>query len=133
MAHIDDTELNAADIAALKAAAEKQVAKERKDAASKALLEKFVAEARRATATDPDEEMVDIFIDLPEFSDRLIIDGRIYLYGHTYTVNRAQYNGIKEMLHRAYDHQDELDGKSKYEPTSRRMRVSPHGISQMPR
>jgi hypothetical protein len=53
-----------------------------------------------------------ITLDLAEHSDRLIIDSVIYLHGGTYTVDKPTYDTMREMVHRGWEHQREIDGKN---------------------
>ena len=52
-----------------------------------------------------------ITLDLAEHSDRLTIDSTIYLQGRTYTVDKHTHDTMREMIHRGWEHQREIDGK----------------------
>jgi hypothetical protein len=52
-----------------------------------------------------------ITLDLAPHSDRLIIDSVRYLHGGTYTVGQRLYDTMREMIHRGWEHQREIDGK----------------------
>lgn len=53
-----------------------------------------------------------ITLDLAEHSDRLTIDSTVYLHGHTYTVDKATFDVMRDMIHRGWEHQREIDGKN---------------------
>ena len=59
------------------------------------------------------DELVPILIDLPEFAPclSLNIDDKFY-HGHTYTLPRHVCNSLREQMARAWDHQNDVDGKS---------------------
>ena len=60
----------------------------------------------------PDEQMFQITLDLAPHSNRLVLDSTIYLHGATYTVGRRTYDTMREMIHRGWEHQREIDGKN---------------------
>lgn len=99
--------------------ASQTVAEERKQAALKQLMEQALeAERRRGTV---DEEECDVTIDLPDFADRITVDGASYFHGYTYAVGYHQFQSMREQMARAWQHQDEIDGKSRF-------RKQPKGI-----
>jgi hypothetical protein len=53
-----------------------------------------------------------ITLDLAEHSNQLRIDGTIYFHGGTYTVDEPTFATMREMIHRGWDHQREVDGKN---------------------
>ena len=59
-------------------------------------------------------------LDLAEHSDRIILDGVTYLHGGTYHFDRAQYETIREIIHRGYEHQAEIEGKPRFDNAYRR-------------
>ncbi len=61
-----------------------------------------------------DEEQVTFKLELAEFANKLVIDGRSFFHGHTYTVGIEQFRLISEMAARTRLHQLEIDGKSRY-------------------
>lgn len=99
---------------------------EKLEIAKRAFREQVREEARREAGID--EENVTFTLDLAEFADRLLIDGRIYFHGRTYTVPRSVYNSMSEMAFRTHGHQLELDGKSRIKHMQRNQGVSPHGV-----
>ncbi len=61
-----------------------------------------------------EEEQVTFKLDLAEFANKIVIDGRSFFHGHTYTVGLEQFRLISEMSARTKVHQLEIDGKSRY-------------------
>lgn len=57
------------------------------------------------------EKKFKITLDLAPHSNRLIIDSVHYLHGGTYTVGQRLYDTMREMIHRGWEHQREIDGK----------------------
>jgi hypothetical protein len=53
-------------------------------------------------------------LELAPHSDRIILDGVTYLHGATYTFDRAQYDTIREIIYRGYEHQAEIEGKPRF-------------------
>ncbi len=58
-----------------------------------------------------DEETVQEYqIDLPGHSDRISLDGRIYLHGHVYEFNTHRLRSIKDIVSLAWRHEREIGG-----------------------
>ena len=117
------------------------------DASSDDIPEDYLAEAREAAirkkaqliaerelgliADDGDKKVVKgplkklpkeytLTLDLAEHSDRIILDGVTYFHGGTYTFDKAQYDTVREIIHRGYEHQAEIEGKPRFENAYRR-------------
>jgi hypothetical protein len=76
------------------------------------------------------EKQFTITLDLAPHSDRLMIDSKIYLQAGTYTVGERLYNTMREMIHRGWEHQREIDGKdgNMYRNQSN-VRLSPNDVA----
>ena len=125
----DMTLLSSEDKARLRSKAQQDVEKERKDAAEKAFLAQALDEERREKGVD--EELVTFTLDLAEFSDRIVLDSVHFMHGQTYTVPRSKYDSMREIAFRTWQHQLEIDGKSKkmMRPQNRELSPSnPHGV-----
>lgn len=85
---------------------------ERKIAAENEYSRIALEEARREEGLL--EEMVTFRLELAEYANKLVIDGKTFFHGGTYTVPRSQYSFIMEMAYRTKTHQLEIDGKSKF-------------------
>ena len=51
-----------------------------------------------------------IRIDLPKFSNRITLDGVIYLHGQTYSFSQPQAAVVKEIINRQWLHHAEING-----------------------
>lgn len=60
-----------------------------------------------------DEKQCEITLDLAPHSDRLVIDGVIYMQGRSYTVGQRLFDTMREMQSRGWQHQEEIDGKDR--------------------
>lgn len=105
---------------------QKDVQEEAIAAAEEAFREEALTKARRRKGLD--EEMVQVRIDLPEYADRLTIDGRIYMHNGTYTLPKSAADGVAEMQSRAWGHQREIEGKPRFNPRPNNARISPAGV-----
>jgi hypothetical protein len=66
------------------------------------------------------DEEVPITIDLPEYAPCLVVNMEPFWHGHTYVRPRHMVNSLREMINRAWSHQDDIDGKSISQRLSRR-------------
>lgn len=107
---IDVSILDAKRVEELRAKARAKVDKERTLAAEAQLLEQFENEERQAGGLD--EPLVDIFIDLAPYADRIMIDGVIYFQGATKTVRASVAAVMHEMMQATWRHQSIVDGKA---------------------
>lgn len=113
----------------LRLKAVEKVDKERKAAAEAQLLEQFEIEERQAGGLD--EPMVEIYIDLAPYADRIMLDGVVYFQGHTKTVRESVAAVMNEMMQASWRHQSIVDGKAEdFYRRSRGQRVVPLGNGQ---
>ena len=66
---------------------------------------------RKGPIPVPDEEMCPITLDLGPTTDRIILDGKIYMHGGTYTVTKRVYDTLSEIVARSWAHEREIEGK----------------------
>lgn len=124
---IDTSIIGEERIKALRAQAVKKVELERLKAAEAQLLEQFEKEERQRGGLD--EEMVEIYIDLAPYADRIVIDSVVYFQGHTKTVRASVAELIREMSANTWKHQSIIDGKSEnFYRQSRGQQVTPAGV-----
>jgi len=57
------------------------------------------------------DELVEITMDLPEFTDRITINGFVYFHTKTYTVPRHIADSLRDIQWRAWLHDNEINGK----------------------
>jgi hypothetical protein len=56
-------------------------------------------------ATDPDEEVFLLTIDVAPYADRVTLDNVIYLHGITYELPKRVYDTVKEIMGRTWEHE----------------------------
>ena len=81
--------------------------------ARKLYLEQCVREAK--AKADPNEEMVDVQIDVPGFADRIVIDGVVFMQGTTPRVTASQKRAIDEIQCNAWKHERATGGANDIE------------------
>lgn len=107
--------LSADELEAIRQEARDKVAAEMRSAARREALEREINAARRAaglTTGGPNDEMVNITLDLAEHSDAIVLNGCSYRHGGTYRVQRHVAETLREIMFRGWKHQNEIDGKS---------------------
>jgi hypothetical protein len=121
---IVDGILDEEDLEELRAMARKQVELEFKAAARQEKLKEMVAEER--SKLDPEEEMVDVLIDLPGHAENIMINFRKFHHGHRYTVGLSQYRTLADIQARAWEHEEVVGNvnRSRYQPVQRGTRVN---------
>jgi hypothetical protein len=79
---------------------------------------------RLADGSGTSEELIPILLELPNNSDRVILDGVVYLHGRTHNVPLAVAQTLLECMGRGFRHEEELSGvnenKMAYRRPSRR-------------
>lgn len=110
----------------LRVKAKAQVADEKTKAAKAQYLEQLLAEERRETGLD--EPMVECYIDLAPYADRIMIDGVVYFQGRTVKVRESVKAVMMEMMQATWQHQSVIDGKPEsFYRKSRSQHISPSG------
>ena len=89
----------------LKAEAKAELLKEEKER-----IKKEKTAAKEAVKT-PKKGTRMVLINLGKHTDRILVDGRIYLHGREYPLTPAQEASILDMAFRTHLHQAELKGK----------------------
>jgi len=91
--------------------------------------EELEAQIREATAAvrakrEPkvEVEYEEVFIDLPPHSSHISIDGRQFQQGATYKVTKAQAASMRDIMSRAWAHEQEVRGQRKPFDAYRRQR-----------
>src|ERR1700722_3943006 len=114
---VDHKLLSKEDKAALREQARKSVLEELTQEARDDFFSRALAEARRAST--PADQILDIFIDVAPFVPFIAIDGIQYFHGYTYQVPRNRAAVLYEQMQRSWLHQDEIDGRSRFNPYRR--------------
>ncbi len=94
----------------LRAKAKATVGDEKLKAAKQQYLDQMLADERREVGID--EPMVDFFIDLAPYADRIMIDGVIYFQNRTVKVRESVAAVMAEMVQATWRHQSIIDGKN---------------------
>jgi hypothetical protein len=92
-------------------------------------LEAQIREAAAAAKAKKDDkpaevevEYEEVFIDLPPHSSHLSIDGRHFQQGASYKVTKAQAASMRDIMSRAWAHEQEVRGQRKPFDAYRRQR-----------
>lgn len=90
--------------------ARKHVEKQRKDKQIDALFAQSVEEEN--SRFDPNEELLDVMIELGDYAPCITINGRMsYYHGLTYRVPRSLAVTLNDIMWQTQQHQREIDGK----------------------
>ena len=101
------------------ARAKAHVDEQRKKKAIDHLFEQAVK--AEENAYDPNEEIVEFTVDLPDFAPCMTINGRMsYYHGCTYKVPMQLYRSLIDLQFQAACHQREIDGHRRQGDLSRR-------------
>ena len=88
-----------------------KVAEQLKEAKRKQFLNSEIARLKRKSK--PGQEEVRCTVDLPGHSDRIVLDGTHYFHGVTYNFTRDQYNTVRDICARAWEHEHEIGGANR--------------------
>lgn len=108
---IDEGVLSEDEKAQLRAEARAAVDAEQKALTREQLLRQYIAEERRKR--DPQEEMKYITLDLAGHSDRIMLDGIMYMHGIKYAVPKSKFDTLREIVARGWKHEDEVGGANR--------------------
>ena len=108
--------LTEAEIKAAKDKARARIEAERKKAALARIEEeetqRLKLEDGLVTGDEAKDEMVNVTIDLPEYTGSITINMQPFWHGHTYTVPRHVAETLREVMQRGWAHQHEIEGKN---------------------
>lgn len=115
---------------ALRESARKSVLEEMKQEARDEYFRQALTAVRRKNT--PAAQMIDVFIDIAPFLPCIAIDGVQYFHGYTYSVERTRAAVLYEQMQRSWLHQDEIDGRSRYNPYRKAQNtvIGPRNIGQ---
>ena len=100
--------LSEKEIEALRKEAKEDELEARKKVIKEKVKEKFLRDARRELDPQSKEDLVNFFLDLPGFADRITLDGVMYMAGRRYTVPRKVYDTLREQVYRSWGHEHEI-------------------------
>jgi len=117
--------LTDAELAALQVEVQKEIDKELKAKARTEAKEKLLQQARHERGlSKPVEE---VLIDLPPDGNQIRINNRDYSQGHWYTVTADVAIMLRDTMQRAWEHQAQIEGRSKDHFRRQRMTHVGHG------
>ena len=109
---IDPTLLSEDDRLAIRKEAAASIEAERSQDARDAYFAAELAKLRRKHT--PAEQIVKVTISLAPYLPHLLIDNDQYFDSYTYDVERSRAIGLYEAMQRSWLHQDEIDGRSRF-------------------
>jgi hypothetical protein len=89
--------------------AREHVRAKRKEKAIDEAFKKAVTEEEREY--EPNDQLVDIMIDLPKYAAFVRLDHVVYYHGLPYEVPMIKAQTILDIMARAWEHQSEIEGK----------------------
>jgi hypothetical protein len=128
-----DELLSAADREQILERARKHVEDERKEAVTDELLQKAIKAERRKH--NPKEAFEDVILDLPPYQAYIALDGVMYFHGLRYTVTYSVARVMDDIAGRGWEHQNEIDGRTRHGDLGRKHRntvIGPNGSQRAP-
>lgn len=84
----------------------------------------YAAEVSRLRAARiPADRLVHVTVDIAQFAANIMLDGVQYFHGFTYEVPHRVRLVLMEQMQRTWQHQDEIDGRSRFAPHRRPMNL----------
>ena len=117
-----DTILSPDEKEAIRKKAIEHVAKTKRDATEEALLHAYIKEEERAD--HPEEELIDIVLDLPDHAPFIRLDNRVWFHGVVYEVEMSVYQTMVDIQARMWEQEAQTQGRGRYN-RPKQMRVSP--------
>lgn len=109
---VDKALLSEDDVAAIRKEAQASILDEMKQDARDAYFAEELEKLRRKNI--PAEREVQVTITLAPYLPHLMIDHNQYFDGYTYNVPTSQAAVMYEQMQRSWAHQDEIDGRSRF-------------------
>ena len=117
-----DEVLSAEEKAAIRAKAVEHVAKTKRESTEEALLHAYIKEEQRKDR--PEEQMLDIMLDLPEHAPFIRLDNRVWFHGILYEVEMSVYQTMLDIQARMWEQEQQTQGRGKYN-RPKQMKISP--------
>lgn len=128
-----DDLLSAADKEQILERAKKHVTDQRKADAEEKFLKKAIRDEERRH--NPTEQFEDVILDLPPFQAYIALDGVMYFHGLRYTVSYSVARVMDDIASRGWEHQNEIDGRTRHGDLGRKHRntvIGPNGSQRAP-
>lgn len=117
-----DNILTAEELQAIEVEVQKEIDRDLKAKAKETVKKQMLQEARiKRGLAEPNEE---VMINLPEHSDRIVINSIPYMHDRTYEVPLSMAAQLRETMFRAWEHQAVVEGRRKDFYTKRNTRMS---------
>lgn len=100
--------LSPEDLETIRNEAKHKVKEDSKKEAKKKALELAIREEK--SKVNPEDALEKYQIDLPGYSDGIVLDGIKYVQGVTYTFTAKQISTIKDIVHCAWRHENDVGG-----------------------
>lgn len=100
----------------LRAEAQLAVEEESREAQRKAFLQREMENERRKkklVIDDPEDEIVPVLIDVAGYSDRISVDGKIFMHGRIYEVPLRLKRVLDEIMQRTMKHEADVGGANR--------------------
>ena len=122
--------LSPEEIAAIKKEARASLLEEMKQDARDEYFSKELKKLRREQI--PAEQIVSVSLDLAPFLPHVALDGLMFFHGYTYDVPRSQAIVLYEQMQRSWMHQDEIEGRSRFNSYRRpqQLRIGPNDMGK---
>jgi len=103
---------------AIRAKARQHVAKQRKKKLEEDFLDQAIEEEE--LRYKPTEQLEGVILHLPDFSNNIRLDGKIFFHGLHYTVTYNVARVMYDIMARMWEHQNEIEGKPRRSDLQRR-------------
>ena len=107
---------------AIRAKAVEHVAKTKKESTEDALLHAYIKEEERKDK--PEEELLDIVLDLPEHAPFIRLDNRVWFHGVVYEVEMSVYATMMDIQGRMWEQEQQTQGRARFN-RPKQMKISP--------
>ena len=107
---------------AIRRKAVEHVAKTKKESTEDALLHAYIKEEERKDK--PEEELVDITLELPDHAPFIRLDNRVWFHGIVYEVEMSVYQTMMDIQARMWEQEHQTQGRGRYN-RPRQMKISP--------
>jgi hypothetical protein len=79
----------------------------------------------KEVAAKPEVDYEEVLIDLPPHAPDVRIDGRVFQHGMTYKVAAAQASSLRDVMFRAWGHEEEVRGqRTGFSPKPQRLTIN---------
>lgn len=124
-APVSDPLLTAEELRELEAEVQREIDRDLKEKARETARDKMLQTARVKRGLAEASEWLEI--NLPEYSDRIVVNAIPYMHGRAYNVPLSVSVQLRETMHRAWQHQAVVEGRRADFYTKRNTRMTGSG------